>query len=374
MAKGGTMKEVRLFQPYLPINARKAAYDAMKDRWIGCGKKTEEFEKLFSETYGVKYSVATNSCTSALHLAYTLAGVKEGDEVITSVFTCTATNIPIKYCGATPVYADIQPDTFNIDPEDIKRKITDKTKAIALVHWGGYPADMYQIMTIAKEHNLKVIVDAAHALGATYNGTSIAQWGDYVCYSFQAIKQITTVEGGMLVVNTNEEDYKRANILRWYGIDRQADRDKPDRYEAFTELGWRYIPNDVFMAMGIVQFRDNMPKVTKKRKKLAELYYKLLKDNPNITFLRNENDRESGWWLMTVICRDRDKVREVLAKNGIMTGMAHYRNDISPAISSKKEALLGMDSVDGHYLCLPIHYDVTEIDVKNICSILNTQI
>lgn len=368
------MEEIRLFQPYLPLNARKAAYDAMKDRWIGCGKKTDEMEQLFGHEYGVQHCVATNSCTSALHLAYVLAGIKEGDEVITSVFTCTATNIPIKYCGATPVYADIQPDTFNIDPEDIKRKITPQTKAIALVHWGGYPADMDEIIAIAKEHNLKVIVDAAHALEATYHGKSIAQYGDYVAYSFQAIKQITTVEGGMLVINTNEDDYKRANTLRWYGIDRLGDRDSSYRYEHFNELGYRYIPNDVFMAMGIVQFRDNLPKVMKKRKKLAELYYKLLQGNQNITLLKNEKDRESGWWLMTVICKDRDKVREVLAKNNIATGMAHFRNDISPAISGGKEVLPAMDSVENNYLCLPIHYDVTEKDVKRICEILNTQI
>lgn len=365
-------KEIRLFQPYLPLNARKAAFDAMKDRWIGCNKKTEEIEKLFTENYGSKYSVATNSCTSALHLAYVLSGIKEGDEVITSVFTCTATNIPIKYCGAIPVYADIQPDTFNIDPEDIKRKITPKTKAIALVHWGGYPADMEEIMAIAKEYNLKVIVDAAHALGATYHDKSVAQWGDFVCYSFQAIKQITTVEGGMLVINTNEEDYKRANILRWYGIDRLADRDTSKRYEEFTELGWRYIPNDVFMAMGIVQIEQNLPLVTHHRTKMADLYYELLKDNKNITLLKRSEDRTSGWWLMTVLCSDRDKARKVLAEHNIATGMAHFRNDISPAISTDKQPLPSMDSVENHYLCLPIHYDVKEKDVKRICTILNT--
>jgi len=369
------MKEIRLFQPYLPVNARKAAYAAMKDRWIGCGTKTDEMEQLFNITYGVKYSVAMNSCTSALHMAYVLAGIKEGDEVITSVFTCTATNIPIRWCGGIPVYADIQKDTFNIDPKDIEHRITPKTKAIALVHWGGYPADMDEIMDIAKRHNLKVIIDAAHALEATYKGKSIAQYGDYVCYSFQAIKQITTVEGGMLVINTNEEDYKRANVLRWYGIDRRADRDKTDRYENFTELGYRYIPNDVFMAMGIVQFRDNLPIVIRHRRKLADLYYEFLKDNKNITLLKRDTDRESGWWLMTILCKDRDKVRKVLAEHNIATGMAHFRNDISPAISLKgKQVFPNMDEVDGHYVCLPIHYDVTENDVKRICDILNTQI
>lgn len=364
-------KKINLFQPYLPFNARKAANESMKDRWIGCGKKTKEIEILFGEMHDVKYCVATNSCTSALHLAYILAGIKEGDEVICPVFTCTATNIPIKWCGGIPVYADIQPWDFNIDPKDIEKKITPKTKAIAIVHWGGYPCDMEEIMAIARNHNLKVIVDAAHALGSTYHGKSIAQYGDYNCYSFQAIKQITTVEGGMLVINTNEEDYKRANKLRWYGIDREADRDSPTRYMEFKELGWRYIPNDVFMAIGTVQLKKNLKKVIKYRQILVKLYRKLLKDNRHLHLLNEENDRTSGCWLFTILCENREKVREILKIHGIASGMAHFRNDISPAISDKKQDLSIMNLIENDYLCLPLHMGVSLDDVRYICKILN---
>lgn len=363
-------KTIPLFKTNLPPNTIRRVKEVIASGWVGCGPETEKFEKEFGRRFRQKYCVATNSCTSALHLAYLLCDLKPGDEVIAPVFTCTATNIPIKYTGAKIVFADIDPFTFNIDVNDIEKKITKKTKVISVVHWGGYAADMDGILALAKKHHLKVVVDAAHSLGAKLYGKDISNYGDYICYSFQAIKQITTIEGGMLVVK-NKKDYKRANILRWYGIDRLADRDSQKRYEQFTELGWRYIPNDVFMAVGRIQLKENLTKAIEHRRKLAKLYYRLLVNHPSISLLANSETRFSTYWLLTIVCHDgRDKLRYILRNHGIATGMAHFRNDISPALSPKKLKLPNMDMLENDYVCLPIHMGVTEEDVRRICTIL----
>lgn len=363
------MKTVPLFKTYLPKNTIRRVEEVIQSGWVGCGPETEKFEREFGKKYGQPYCVATNACTSALHLAYVLAGVGPGDEVICPLFTCTATNIPILYCGATPVFADIDPTTFNVDPEDIERRITKKTRAISVVHWGGYAADMDAIRRIARKHKLPVIVDAAHALGAKYHGKDISHYGDYICYSFQAIKQITTVEGGMLVVKT-PEDYRKANILRWYGIDRLADRDTPKRYEEFTDLGWRYIPNDVFMAIGRIQLKENLAGVTKHRRRIADIYRRRLSGHPNLLMLENAPTRFSTYWLFTLLCDDRPKFRALLAKHGFATGMAHFRNDISPVFGSKRLRRPGMDLVEDKYVCIPMHMGVTEDDAERLCEVL----
>lgn len=364
------MKNIPLFKTYLPKNTQKRLAEVMDSGWVGAGPETKKFEEEFGQKYDQKYCLATNSCTSALHLAYELAGVGPGDNVLCPIFTCTATNIPAIYQGAEIRWLDIDPQgTFNVNASDIQGKITERTKAIVVVHWGGYAAEMDVILKIANEYKLKVIVDAAHALGAKYKGKDISHYGDYICYSFQAIKQITTVEGGMLVVK-NERDYKRANILRWYGIDREADRDKADRYENFSQAGWRYIPNDVFMAIGRIQLKENLEKVIKHRRKIASLYRKLLKDHPSIYIPEEAKDRFSTYWLFTVVVKDRPLFRKILERHGVSTGMAHFRNDISPVFRTGRVSLKNMDYFEDKYVCLPIHMGVKESDVKRICSIL----
>ena len=166
--------------------------------FIGEGSLVDEFERKIMEKFDMDYVLYTNSGTAALMLALIGVGVKAGDEVITTAMTCTATNTPILERQAIPVFADVKYETGNIDPADIERRITDKTKAMMIVHWGGYPCDMDEINEIAKKHNLKVISDGAHSIGATYKGRAIAQTADYTMFSLQAIKQWNTVDGGLL--------------------------------------------------------------------------------------------------------------------------------------------------------------------------------
>lgn len=182
----------KLEQLLWPENGKRA--------FIGEGALVEEFEQKCSEKFGFDYTLFTNAGTSALHLAFLGANVNKGDEVITTPLTCTATNLPIIERQAKPVFADVQYETANIDPKDIENKITKKTKAILAVHWGGYPCDMEEINQISNKYNIPIIADCAHALGATYHGNPISKFADFNMFSLQAVKQMTTIDGGLLAI------------------------------------------------------------------------------------------------------------------------------------------------------------------------------
>ena len=206
-------------------SVNKPLLETIHSGWIGQGKKVEEFEKMLAKRFDDPRVLTLSAGTHGLHLALHLAGIQRGDEVITTALTCTASNWPISYCGADMVWADIKADDLNIDYRSVHERITKYTKAIICVHWGGYPADLQELETIANEYNLFLIEDAAHAFGTTYKETKIGdcKYSDYVMMSFQAIKHLTCVDGGALFAKSND-DYAQGKLLRWYGIDREGPR------------------------------------------------------------------------------------------------------------------------------------------------------
>lgn len=358
-----------MFWPYVPEEAIEKVSAILRSRWIGQGSKVDEVEKKFSEKFDIPYSVTVNSGTSALHLALRLAGLEEGDEVITTPMTCTASNIPILYSKSKAVFADIQKSSMNIDPEDVKRKITAKTKAIMVVHWAGYPCDMAEINAIAKKHNLKVIEDAAHALGAKYQGQYIGAVSDYTCFSFQAIKQITSIDGGMLTVKT-EADYKKAKLLRWYGIDREFKGDIYWKYQ-IKEIGYKYHMNDVTATMLDVQL-DKLAAVSVRRQEIADRYLTELKGVAGLTLLERKPDRESGNWLFTIQVENRDSFQKKLEDNEIESHMVHVRNDICPIFAGKRLDLPVMNEVENKYISIPLHNHLSDDDVKKIIKTIKS--
>jgi len=241
-----TRKPISLFWPYVSPRAVQALQGVLETRWIGQGPLVDRVEDQFQFQFDVPNAVAVNSCTSALHLALILAGVQEGDEVITTPLTCYATIAPILYQRARPVFADIKPSSLNIDPESVKTKITDRTKAILVVHWGGEPCDMDEIRAIASKQGIPVIGDAAHALGAAYRGRKVGGIANFSCFSFQAIKQITTGDGGMLTC-LDREDAEKARRLRWFAVDRNFQGDIYEKFQ-IQELGYKYQMNDLSSA------------------------------------------------------------------------------------------------------------------------------
>jgi len=360
---------INLFHPYMSKNAIKDASEVLRTRWIGQGPKVDQVEKKFSQMFKIPYSVTVNSGTSALHLALILAGVGPGDEVISTPMTCTATNIPALYCGGKVVFADIQKETMNIDPKSIEKKVTPKTKAIMVVHWAGYPCDMDEINKIAKKHNLKVIEDAAQALGAKYKGKYVGSISDFTCFSFQAIKPITSVDGGMLCA-LKKKDYQQARILRWYGIDREFKGDIHWKYQ-IKDIGYKYHMNDVTAAILDAQL-DDWKKISSQREKIAKRYLKELKDIPGLTLLERHKDRQGANWTFTMHVKKRNDFQKKLAENGIESHIVHVRNDICPIFGGKKQNLPVMNKIESTYVSIPIHNHLTDVDVSKVIKTIKS--
>lgn len=360
--------------------------EILDNKIIADGDKVVEFENKIGEFLGNIYSsnpykvVGLNSCTAGLHLAYILSGVGEGDEVICPVLTCTATNHPILWLKAKPVFADIQKDTLNIDPQDIKKKITAKTKAIVVMHNGGFPCEMDEILEIAETFNLKVIEDAAQAFGGEYKEKKLGTIGDYGTFSFQAIKHLTCGDGGMLVCKS-EADYQRAKKLKWYGIDRDLQKKRgslvPSQFSelfeqrAMTfdidETGYKYNMNNIIASIGLA----NLEKIydwLQGRKELVEIYRQELKNVLDITLLREVEGNAN--WLFQILVKDRKKFQEKLGKAGIETNMVQVRNDIYKVFGGKRQDLPNMDEIEGSYVSLPLHNNLHVDDIYDICQII----
>lgn len=233
----------------------------MKSGWLGTGPKVAEFEQNFARYKGMEKAAAVNSCTAALHLSLVAAGIGPGDEVITTPMTfCSTVNVII-HAGATPVLADIEAESLNIDPREIAKKITPKTKGIIPVHFAGRPADMDAIGALARQHNLKVIEDCAHAIETEYHGQPAGTFGDFGCFSFYVTKNIVTGEGGMVIAR-DENDFNRIKILSLHGMSRDAwKRFGSDGYRHYqvTEAGFKYNMMDLQAVIGLAQLKKIQP-------------------------------------------------------------------------------------------------------------------
>lgn len=347
-----------LFYPFIPYTEiMDELSDTLRGRWIGQAHKVDKFEKKFGNKYGYEYPLFLNSCSSALELAYHLIGISEGDEVITPVLTCTATNIPLLRRKAKIVFADIS-DNLTVSYEDIKKKITKKTKAIIVVSLGGLECDK-RIFKLAKEKNIPVVNDAAQYLGKVQ--------GDYVCYSFQSIKHITTADGGMLVLD-NKEEYERAKKLRWFGIDRELKvRHNWQPWERremtfdIEEAGYKFQPTDIDACFGLAGLKYANP-IIKYRKELCEEYQ---------ANLHLKTICGGTCWLMGVITENRDELAAKLKESEIETNVVHLRNDIFEIFGGKRQDLPKMNKLEEKYLYLPLNPFITKKDVKFICKQIN---
>lgn len=304
----------------------QAVIEVLTSDFLTTGPKIEEFEQCVAKYVGAKYAVAISNGTAALHAACFVAGISKGDEVITTPITFAASANAVLYCGGTPVFADINPSTYNIDPEDIKRKITDKTKAIIAVHYTGQPCDMDAIHDIAKEHNLIVIEDAAHALGASYKGKKIGSISDMTTFSFHPVKHITTAEGGMIMTN-NKKLYDKLILFRTHGITRKPDllsQDEGSWYYEQIELGYNYRITDIQCALGISQM-NKLDNFIIKRKEIAKRYDEAFANHSNIVIPNQKEGCENSYHLYVIQVKnvDRRKVFEGLSEAGIGVNV-HY--------------------------------------------------
>lgn len=246
----------------------------LKSDWITQGPKVQEFEKKVAEYCRVKYAVAVSSGTAALHAAYAIAGIKPGDEVITTPLTFAATANAIVFCQGRPVFADIQEDTLNIDPREIEKKISQRTKAIAPVDFAGQPCDYDEIMKIAEKHNLLVVEDAAHALGSEYRGRKVGSFADMTILSFHPVKTITTGEGGMILTN-RKDFYEKLKLFRNHGMVKNPE--KGAWYYEIENPGYNFRITDIQCALGVRQLAK-IENFIAKRRKITAYYDKSFKD------------------------------------------------------------------------------------------------
>lgn len=367
------MKKIFMFYPNIPnkeglINSIEKV---INDRFVGYGDKVEEFEKKFAEKFGLKYTLALNSCTSGLRLGLAISGVGPKDEVITPAYTCSATNHPILEQFATPVFTDSDYNTGNIDPKDIEHRITEKTKAIMVVHWAGYPVELDEINKIAKKHDLKVIEDAAHAMGVTYKGKPIGSISDFTSFSFQAIKHITTGNGGMLTL-IDPKLHKEAFRRSWYGIDRHdrkqflSEDDYPGYYDFGVTLpGYKYDMSCIQAVMGLhgLKYFDQE---FNRRAQLAEKYNQELLGIPGIKLFQYKDDRTSGNWLYCMHVENRANFYRMMKSKGIETSIVHKRNDADPVFGGRRDDLPQVDRISKDVISIPMHSGLTSEDIDYI--------
>jgi len=364
-------KSITQFYPHVPKSAIKALKKVLSGRWIGQGPLVDKLEKVFSKRFANKMpSLAVGSGTDALHLAYLLAGLKKGDEIICPIFTCTATNIPLLYFGAKIKFADIDPKTFNIDIQSVKKLITKKTKAIAFVNYGGLPCDLKELSFLAKKNKLILIQDAAQSLGATYKKKCITSYADFTIFSFQAIKQISSGDGGMLVFK-DKSIVEKAKRLRWFGIDRLAKQSGTWKND-IKEIGYKYQMTDIGAALLLESIKE-FSKIASHRKLIFNTYKKILSKNKNVTVVDSSDGKGHVHWLFTILVEKKDYLQKQLRLKLIETNQVHFRNDKYSIFKkfTKNKRFPNMDSVEEEYLVLPIHTKVTLNDAIFIAQTIN---
>ncbi|PJB18372.1 UDP-4-amino-4,6-dideoxy-N-acetyl-beta-L-altrosamine transaminase [Candidatus Falkowbacteria bacterium CG_4_9_14_3_um_filter_38_19] len=372
------------FLPFtLPDITKKeisAVSKVLKSGWLTTGLVTQKFEKNFAKFIGVKYAVAVNSGTAALHLALDAIGLKSGEEVIVPTLTFTATAEVVTYFGAKPVFVDCKEDTFNIDPKKIEEKITKKTKAIIPVHIGGQACDMDEILKLAKKYNLKIIEDAAHALPSEYKGKMIGTISDITCFSFYPTKPITTGEGGMVTTN-NKNWAERIEIMRLHGISHEAWNRYSKGGSWYYQVlypGWKYNPTDVASALGIEQLK-RCDLFYRKRKEIAQIYTEAFRSLKEIQTPYTEPFNQHAWHLYIIklnldrLTISRDRFIEEMRKRNIGISVHFIPLHLQPAYKKygyKVNDFLVANKVFQKIVSLPIYSKMTEQDVKDAISVV----
>ena len=330
--------------------------------YVAQGEQVEFFERAFEQYIGGGHALTVNSGTAALHIALILASAGEGDEVISTALTAEPTNVAIKMTGAKIRYADIDPKTGNISPTSIEKNISKKTKAIMVVDYAGTPVDVPSIQTISKKYGIPVIHDAAHALGAKFNGLKAGNHFQYTVFSFQAIKHLTTIDGGILQI-LNEEEYEKAKLIRWFGIDKKKTRlDNDIRFQ-----GYKYHMNNVNATIGLIQLAS-IETIVKSHIENGKYFDSALKGVTGIELLQYYPNSEPSYWLYTLKVENRDGFIKKLAENGIVASELHKRSDWHTYLNDFYCVLPDLDYFYGKLVHLPCGWWVSNEEREHIVN------
>ena len=347
--------------------------NVLKTRWIGQGPLVDVLEEKFKKKFAKNNEcVAVGSGTDALHLAYILADIKKDDEVIAPLFTCTATNIPLLYIGAKIKFADIDPYTMNISIDHVKKLITKKTKAIVFVNYGGIPCDLEELNKIKKKYKVTLIQDAAQSLGSKYKNKNITDYADFSIFSFQAIKHISSGDGGMLTFK-NKKLLDKSRRIRWFGIDRVKKQGGTWEND-ITEIGYKYQMTDIGARM-LLDSMNDFSKILSHRKKIFNIYKKILSKNNKLTFLDTKSKNLSNsFWLCTIVVHEkRIELQNYLRNLNIETNQVHFRNDRYSIFRKfiKKGTYPNMDKYENNYLVIPLNLKISSKDAYYIGTTIN---
>jgi len=359
-----------------------AVTEVMRSGWLTMGAKTFEFERAFAQYVGARFAVAVSSCTAALHLAFEAIGLVSGDEVLVPTTTFTATAETLTYLGARPVLVDVDPITMNLDPQDARRRVTPRTRAIVPVHLAGQPCDMTEIHRLASEHNLRVVEDAAHALPATYHGRRIGSISELTAFSFYATKTLTTGEGGM-VTTDREALANRIRMMRLHGISRDAWNrysSEGDWYYEVQEAGYKYNFTDLLAAIGMVQLAK-CDAMREARRRTATRYSAAFADNPALEVPAQRNDCANAWHLYILrLCQDAlalgrdDFIRELKAR-GVGASVHFIPLHLHPYYQRQFGYRPGdFPQAEAQYrrcLSLPIYPSMREEEVERVIAAVN---
>jgi len=371
--------KIPYFVPWITKSDKNFVQKALSQRWLTSGPFLQKFEKKFCNIIGTKFSCGVGSATHALHLSARTLEIKPGDEVIVPTFTFAATANAVIYCGAKPIFADVDPETFNILPKDIEKKITKKTRAIIPVHYGGQSCDMNEIMRIAKKYNIKIIEDCAHALGSTYFKKKCGNIGNIGCFSFYPTKIITTGEGGMVTCN-NPKLFKKINLLRSQALSisaKQREKTAEWKYD-ILDLGYNYRLDEIRSSLGLSQI-SRLSIINKKRIKIASEYTKLIKKIKGITVPQIKSNRNHIFHLYTIKIEknfhlSRDKLFDNLLSKGIGTSVQFYPLHLMSYYKKNfpsKKPLPNASTLKDIVISLPIYPTMSLKHVEYVVSQLN---
>ena len=361
--------EIPLFKVRMKDQVLRRSSNTLKSGWVGQGVEVEIFESRLSDYIGNPLINTVNSATSGIHLALHSLKTEGRDEVLTTSVTCMATNLPIIHNGLKAKWVDMDPSTMNMDLEDLRSKISEKTLCIMIVHWGGHPVDLNKLSEIQDECESKygfrpvVIEDCAHAFGSAFDGKRLGNHGNICVYSFQAIKHLTTVDGGA-IISPNKDHYERIKKLRWYGLDRNGDR----LTQNVIDAGFKFHMNDLNATIGIANIKDIDDDIKKHQRNGFHLScYSIVNGLRRQTKLRNS---VSSYWFYTILVENRSSFVKHMNSKGVEVRQAHSRNDTSDCFGGKAD-LPSTKLIDEQMVQIPCGWWVSESEINYIADCIS---